>query len=309
MAQRSDNSSPSPIAGDPKTRSDDALRKQTDSLELQLKKALKRENLANLRLSVKEKQLHELTEEKEAMRRNAEEGCKADCCMVDYSLGAMFTTMRDELRQLKSENALTVAELKAYKRDVKGTPGEVEKLPAQCRILKGENASLKSELEKVDRLENLLAYSRKTTSNLRKRCKDFVNLLDEREEQIKHLQLELTRINEENAALTRRDASDGEENASDGGESVSSESSHERGAEGAPSAMDIAANSTEGVEEISPVSSPEPTTSACRNAAGEQPNENLSEQEADGSSMPKQGTKYECDAVNVSSDENDAAGC
>lgn len=49
------------------------------------------------------------------MKLNAEEDSKADCCLLDYSLGVMLASMRDELRQLESDCQLTIEELKANK--------------------------------------------------------------------------------------------------------------------------------------------------------------------------------------------------
>lgn len=48
---------------------------------------------------------------------------------------------------------------------------DAKELAVMCKKLERENGELKDGLSRVTRLETLLAYSRKTTEGLRKRCR------------------------------------------------------------------------------------------------------------------------------------------
>ncbi|MCP9260321.1 Pre-mrna-splicing regulator wtap [Dirofilaria immitis] len=146
-----------------------------DELQKQLHLSQKRENLANLRLAVKEKQLRDLLDENESMKRNSSDENKADCTLVDQSVGVMFSAMRDEIRKARKDAKLATLELRA----------------------------LKNGPERTIRLETLLSYCRKTVDGLRKRCRDFGDILAERDEEIKRLQAELARAHEENTRLQK----------------------------------------------------------------------------------------------------------
>ncbi|VDK78705.1 unnamed protein product [Onchocerca ochengi] len=177
--------------------------KQTDidELQKQLQLSQKRENLANLRLAVKEKQLRDLLDENESMKRNASDENKADCTLVDQAVGVMFSAMRDEIRKAHKDAKLAKLELRALKNGPESS--DTKMLAALCKKLEKENAELKSEVTRTTRLETVLSYCRKTVDGLRKRCRDFGDILAERDEEIKRLQTELARAHEENMRLQK----------------------------------------------------------------------------------------------------------
>ncbi|VDO33971.1 unnamed protein product [Onchocerca flexuosa] len=172
-----------------------------DELQKQLQLSQKRENLANLRLAVKEKQLRDLLDENESMKRNASDENKADCTLVDQAVGVMFSAMRDEIRKARKDAKLATLELRALKNGPESSDAKM--LAALCKKLEKENAELKNEATRTIRLETVLSYCRKTVDGLRKRCRDFGDILAERDEEIKRLQTELVRAHEENMRLQK----------------------------------------------------------------------------------------------------------
>ncbi|VDK30748.1 unnamed protein product [Gongylonema pulchrum] len=141
----------------------------TDELRRQLQLSQKRENLASLRLTVKEKQLRDLMDENESMKRNASEENKSDCTLVDHAVGVMFAAMRDEIRKARKDARIAALELRSIKNGPESN--DTKLLIATCKKLEQENGELKDELSRVTRLETLLAYSRKNVEGLRKRCR------------------------------------------------------------------------------------------------------------------------------------------
>ncbi|VDO33738.1 unnamed protein product [Brugia timori] len=194
------NTSPEPIQ-DKDEKPSETLSKQMDGDELQkqLQISQKRENLANLRLAVKEKQLRDLLDENESMKRNASDENKADCTLVDQAVGVMFSAMRDEIRKARKDAKLATLELRALKNGSE----RLAVLATLCKKLEKENAELKNEATRTIRLETMLSYCRKTVEGLRKRCRDFGDILAERDEEIKRLQAELARAHEENTRLQK----------------------------------------------------------------------------------------------------------
>lgn len=192
--------SPGPSTGVSKSKESSM---SIEELRKQLQLSQKRENLANLRLTVKEKQLRDLMDENESMKRNASEENRADCTLVDHAVGVMFTAMRDEIRKARKDAKLATLELKALKNGPQSN--EAKELVSMFRKLEKEHTELKNEVSRIARLETLLALCKKTTEGLRKRCRDVDEVLAERNEEIKRLQLELARAHEENARLKRRD--------------------------------------------------------------------------------------------------------
>uniref|UniRef100_A0A915PJY4 Uncharacterized protein n=1 Tax=Setaria digitata TaxID=48799 RepID=A0A915PJY4_9BILA len=172
-----------------------------DEIRKQLQLSQKRENLANLRLAVKEKQLRDLLDENESMKRNASDENKADCTLVDHAVGVMFSAMRDEIRKARKDAKLATLELRALKNGPEST--DAKALATLCKKLEKENAELKNETTRITRLETMLSYCRKTVDGLRKRCRDFGDVLTERNEEIKRLQAELARAHEENTRLQK----------------------------------------------------------------------------------------------------------
>ncbi|KAL3998214.1 hypothetical protein ACH3XW_14130 [Acanthocheilonema viteae] len=172
-----------------------------DELRKQLQLSQKRENLANLRLAVKEKQLRDLMDENESMKRNASDENKADCTLVDQAIGVMFSAMRDEIRKVRKDAKLATLELRALKNGPESS--DAKALATLCRRLEKENAELKNEGTRTTRLETVLSYCRKTVEGLRKRCRDYGDILAERDEEVKRLQAELARAHEENTRLQK----------------------------------------------------------------------------------------------------------
>lgn len=201
--EKQSSGSPEPIKEEVQEKLGENLSTTVDIGELrrQLQLSQKRENLATLRLAVKEKQLRDLMDENESMKRNSNEQNKADCTLVDHAVGVMFTAMRDEIRRARKNARLAALELRAVKNG--SECNDAKELTVMCKKLERENGELKEGLSRVTRLETLLAYSRKTTEGLRKRCRDFDEILAERDEEIKRLQVELARAHEENTRLKR----------------------------------------------------------------------------------------------------------
>ncbi|OZC12445.1 hypothetical protein X798_00076 [Onchocerca flexuosa] len=223
------NTSPEPMRDeDEKFRPLESSSRQTDidELQKQLQLSQKRENLANLRLAVKEKQLRDLLDENESMKRNASDENKADCTLVDQAVGVMFSAMRDEIRKARKDAKLATLELRALKNGPESFfSSDAKMLAALCKKLEKENAELKNEATRTIRLETVLSYCRKTVDGLRKRCRervtatdlvltitnilrtkgvvDFGDILAERDEEIKRLQTELVRAHEENMRLQK----------------------------------------------------------------------------------------------------------
>ncbi|VDK75158.1 unnamed protein product [Litomosoides sigmodontis] len=197
------NSTPSePIQGEGEKPLESSP-KQMDIAELrrQLQLSQKRENLASLRLTVKEKQLRDLMGENESMKRNVSEENKADCTLVDQAVGAMFSAMRDEIRKARKDAKLATLELRALKNGPESS--DTKALATLCKKLEKENAELKNKETRTTRLETMLSYCRKTVESLRKRCRDYGDILAERDEEIKRLQAELARAHEENTRLQK----------------------------------------------------------------------------------------------------------
>ncbi|EFO23457.2 hypothetical protein LOAG_05030 [Loa loa] len=196
------NTSPEPIQDESeKLLESSSKQMDTDELRRQLQLSQKRENLANLRLTVKEKQLRDLLDENESMKRNASDENKADCTFVDQAVGVMFSAMRDEIRKARKDAKLATLELRALKNGPESS--DAKALAALCKKLEKENAELKNEATRTTRLETVLSYCRKTVEGLRKRCRDFGDILGERDEEIKRLQTELARAHEENTRLQK----------------------------------------------------------------------------------------------------------
>ncbi|VDN82397.1 unnamed protein product [Brugia pahangi] len=194
------NASPEPIQDkDEKPSETSSKQMDGDELQKQLQISQKRENLANLRLAVKEKQLRDLLDENESMKRNASDENKADCTLVDQAVGVMFSAMRDEIRKARKDAKLATLELRALKNGSE----RLAVLATLCKKLEKENAELKNEATRTIRLETMLSYCRKTVEGLRKRCRDFGDILAERDEEIKRLQAELARAHEENTRLQK----------------------------------------------------------------------------------------------------------
>lgn len=186
---------------DEKTVENSSKQIDVDELRRELQLSQKRENLANLRLAVKEKQLRDLLDENESMKRNASDENKADCSLVDQAVGVMFLAMRDEIRKVRKDAKLATLELRALKSGPESS--DAKALAIFCRKLEKENADLRNEATRITRLETVLSYCRKTVEGLRKRCRDFGDILTERDEEIKRLQAELARVHEENTRLQK----------------------------------------------------------------------------------------------------------
>ncbi|VDM11785.1 unnamed protein product [Wuchereria bancrofti] len=196
------NTSPEPIQDEDEKPSETSSKQMDgDELQRQLQISQKRENLANLRLAVKEKQLRDLLDENESMKRNASDENKADCTLVDQAVGVMFSAMRDEIRKARKDAKLAILELRALKNGSESS--DTKALATLCKKLEKENAELKNEATRTTRLETVLSYCRKTVEGLRKRCRDFGDILAERDEEIKRLQAELARAHEENTRLQK----------------------------------------------------------------------------------------------------------
>uniref|UniRef100_A0A0R3RPP7 RAB6-interacting golgin n=1 Tax=Elaeophora elaphi TaxID=1147741 RepID=A0A0R3RPP7_9BILA len=196
------NASPEPIQDeDEKSSENSSKQMDIDELRKQLKLSQKRENLANLRLTVKEKQLRDLMDENESMKRNVSDENKADCTLVDQAVGVMFSAMRDEIRKARKDAKLATLELRALKNGPESS--DTKALAALCKKLEKENTELKNEGTRTTRLETVLSYCRKTVEGLRKRCRDYGDVLAERNEEIKRLQAELARAHEENTRLQK----------------------------------------------------------------------------------------------------------
>ncbi|CAG9535845.1 unnamed protein product [Cercopithifilaria johnstoni] len=196
------NTSSEPVQGeDEKPLESSSKQMDIDELRRQLQLSQKRENLANLRLTVKEKQLRDLMDENESMKRNASDANKADCTLVDQAVGVMFSAMRDEIRKARKDAKLATLELRALKNGPESS--DTKALATLCKKLEKENAELKNEGTRTTRLETMLSYCRKTVEGLRKRCRDYGDILAERDEEIKRLQAELARAHEENTQLQK----------------------------------------------------------------------------------------------------------
>ncbi|VDN03683.1 unnamed protein product [Thelazia callipaeda] len=219
-----------------------------DELRKQLQHSQKRENLANLKLTIKEKQLHDLMEENEAMKRNAADENKANCVMVDHAVGMVFTAMREGIRKANKEAKLATLELRGRKHGRESS--EVRTLVAMCKRLETEKAELRDEVRRVVRLDTLWNYSKKTVEGLRKRCRDFDSILAERDDEIKRLQMELARLHEENSRLRRNlDRSQASQTQKDDQVSRLNDMGH----------ADVSIVSNENAEEIVSISSHEST--------------------------------------------------
>uniref|UniRef100_A0A9J2PIQ4 Uncharacterized protein n=1 Tax=Ascaris lumbricoides TaxID=6252 RepID=A0A9J2PIQ4_ASCLU len=172
---------------------------ETSELQEQLQAARRRENLAVLRLAVKEKQLREVMAESEWMHDKSGEGNKAEDSLMDHVIGAVFSAMRSELRNSRKEAKSAKLELRA----IKGQPGNAEskKLAAKCKNLEEQLAEAKATAHRIARLETLLAYSQKTVDGLRRKQRDMDDVVAEHDEEMSRLQAQLVLLQEENARL------------------------------------------------------------------------------------------------------------
>lgn len=175
------------------------MSKELELLREDLQKSKRRENLAVLRLAVKEKLTAELTEEVEAMRQSCAEERKPDRMMADHLVGQLFIAMRDGFREARKEAKLAKLELKAAKGGRESA--EAAKLAARCSCLEEENKELKANTQKIARLETLLAYSNKTIESLRRRQRDISDIVAEHDAEVNRFQEELMRLQEENQHL------------------------------------------------------------------------------------------------------------
>ncbi|VDM42979.1 unnamed protein product [Toxocara canis] len=168
-------------------------------LQEQLKAAKRRENLAVLRLAVKEKQLREVMAEGDWMRDKSGEGSKAEDSVMDHAVGVVFAAMRSELRSARKEAKSAKLELRA----IKGQAGNAEskKLAAKCKSLEEQLAEAKVATHRLARLETLLAYSQKTVDGLRRKQRDLDDVLAEHDEEMSRIQTQLLLLQEENARL------------------------------------------------------------------------------------------------------------
>uniref|UniRef100_A0A915BXD0 Uncharacterized protein n=2 Tax=Parascaris univalens TaxID=6257 RepID=A0A915BXD0_PARUN len=172
---------------------------ETSELQEQLQAARRRENLAVLRLAVKEKQLREVMAESEWMQDKSGESSKAEDSLMDHVIGVVFSAMRSELRNSRKEAKSAKLELRA----IKGQPGNAEskKLAAKCKNLEEQLTEAKATAHRIARLETLLAYSQKTVDGLRRKQRDMDDVVAEHDEEMSRLQAQLVLLQEENARL------------------------------------------------------------------------------------------------------------
>ncbi|VDK44035.1 unnamed protein product [Anisakis simplex] len=184
------------------SRSRQELNKSSDINELkeQLKVAKRRENLAVLRLAVKEKQFEEVMAERDWTHdKNAADVNKLDNAMMDHSIGVVFAAMRSELRASRKEAKSAKLELKSIKAPAGNA--ESKKLAAKCRSLEEQLLEAKTLTHRLARLETLLAYSQKTVDGLRRKQRDLDDVIAEHDEEMSRVQAELVTLREENARL------------------------------------------------------------------------------------------------------------
>lgn len=193
--------------------------KEVDKLREELEKERRRGNFATLRLAVKEKLTAELTEEVELMRKSCAEEKKADRLMMDHFTGQVFQAMRDKLRQFKKEVKFLKMELDATKNGSESAGAR--KLAKRCEKLEEQCAASSASIQKISRLEILLAYANRTIDKLRRRQRDLNELYVDHDAEVAKLQSEVAHLKEENRRLVEGNELDRENLAASRLESAS----------------------------------------------------------------------------------------